>query len=63
NRLNCTWVFKIKKDQLNVPIKYKEKLCLEGFQKLKGTDYGITYAPTGKLLMVIVFALNMSACY
>ncbi|KNZ51102.1 uncharacterized protein VP01_4094g1 [Puccinia sorghi] len=63
NRLNCTWVFKIKKKQLNLPIEYKARLCVKGFQQIKGTDYGITYAPTGKLLslcMLIVFVLNKS---
>jgi hypothetical protein len=61
SRINCTWVFKVKKDQLNVPIKYKARLCAKGFQQTKGTDYGETFAPTGKIVslrMLIVFALK-----
>jgi hypothetical protein len=60
-RINCTWVFKVKKDQLNIPIEYKARLCAKGFQKTKGIDYWETYAPTGKLVslcMLIVFALK-----
>lgn len=50
NRLNCIWVFKIKRNQLNVPTKYKARMCVKGFQQVKGTDYDITYALTGKLV-------------
>lgn len=62
NHLNCTWVFKIK-NQLNVPIEYKARICVRGFQQFKGTDYQITYAPTGRLVslcMLIIFALNQN---
>jgi hypothetical protein len=38
-RINCTWVFKVKKDQLNIPIEYKARLCAKGFQQTKGMDY------------------------
>ncbi|PLW34182.1 hypothetical protein PCASD_13301 [Puccinia coronata f. sp. avenae] len=61
NRINCTWVFKVKKDQLNVPIEYKACLCAKGFQQTKGTNYAKTFAPTGKMVslrMLIVFALK-----
>ncbi|PLW15082.1 hypothetical protein PCASD_21521 [Puccinia coronata f. sp. avenae] len=61
HRINCTWVFKVKKNQLNVPIEYKARLCAKGFQQIKGTDFGETYAPTGKLVslrMLIIFALK-----
>ncbi|PLW49320.1 hypothetical protein PCASD_02649 [Puccinia coronata f. sp. avenae] len=61
SRINCTWVFKVKKDQLNIPIEYKARLCAKGFQQTKGTDYGKTFAPTGKIVslrMLIVFALK-----
>jgi hypothetical protein len=59
--INCTWVFKVKKNQLNVPIEYKARLCAKGFQQTKGTDYNKTYAPTEKLVslrMLIIFALD-----
>ncbi|KNZ51032.1 hypothetical protein VP01_4123g1, partial [Puccinia sorghi] len=33
--INFTWVFKIKKDQLNLPVEYKARLCVKGFQQVK----------------------------
>lgn len=39
---------------------------MRGFQQFKGTDYKITYAPTGKLVslcMLIVFSLNKSLTF
>lgn len=59
--INCTWVFKIKKDQLNIPIEYKARLCAKGFQQTKGVDFSETYAPTGKLVslrMLIAYSLS-----
>ncbi|KAI7951517.1 hypothetical protein MJO28_007201 [Puccinia striiformis f. sp. tritici] len=57
-RINCTWVFKVKKDQLNIPIEYKAQLCAKGFQQKKGFDYLDTYAPTGKMVDVKSAFLN-----
>jgi hypothetical protein len=34
--INCTWVFIVKKNQLNVAIEYKERLQGKGFQQIKG---------------------------
>ncbi|KAH9458192.1 hypothetical protein Pst134EB_033400 [Puccinia striiformis f. sp. tritici] len=59
--INCTWVFKVKKDQLNIPIEYKARLCAQGFQQVEGKDYFVTYAPTGKMVslrMLIIHALE-----
>ena len=47
--LNCTWVFKIKKDSENAATEYKARLCVQGFKQTEGLDYFTTFAPTGKL--------------
>jgi hypothetical protein len=60
-RINCTWVFRVKRDQLNIPIEYKARLCAKGFQQVEGKDYFDTYAPTGKMVllrMLIVLSLK-----
>lgn len=65
-RINCTWVFKVKKDQLNIPIEYKARLCANGFQQTKGLYYWETYAPKGKLVslrMLIIFALKRNLSF
>ncbi|PLW27599.1 hypothetical protein PCASD_21002 [Puccinia coronata f. sp. avenae] len=59
--INCTWVFKVKKNQLNVPIEYKARLCAKGFQQTKGTDYNKTYALTGKLVSLRMPNLTKSS--
>jgi len=59
--LNCTWVFKTKKNELNEVVEYKSRLCVQGFAQIEGQDYSSTFAPTGKLTsfrMLIVFALK-----
>lgn len=64
--INCTWVFKIKKDQLNIPIEYKARLCAKGFQQTKGVDFSETYAPTGKLVslrMLIAYSLSQNLLF
>ncbi|KAI7942739.1 hypothetical protein MJO28_012766 [Puccinia striiformis f. sp. tritici] len=60
-RINCTWVFRVKRDQLNIPIEYKARLCAKGFQQVEGKDYFDTYAPTGKMVslrMLIIISLK-----
>lgn len=47
--LGTTWVFKRKTDSMGALIKYKARLCAQGFSKLEGIDYSDTYAPTGRL--------------
>ena len=59
--INCTWVFKIKRNSENEPTEYKARLCAQGFRQTEGLDYSTTFAPTGKLTslrMLISFALD-----
>jgi len=59
--LNCTWVFKIKKNSENEAMEYKARFCVQGFKQTEGLDYFTTFAPTGKLTslrMLISFALD-----
>lgn len=49
NPLNTTWVFKIKDNTHGDPLKFKSRLCVQGFNQIHGTDYDETYAPTGKV--------------
>ncbi|MBW0539862.1 hypothetical protein O181_079577, partial [Austropuccinia psidii MF-1] len=44
-----TWVFKIKRKELNEPIEYKAQLCAQGFTQSVGIDFDKIYAPTGQL--------------
>ncbi|MBW0501282.1 hypothetical protein O181_040997 [Austropuccinia psidii MF-1] len=47
--VGTTWVFKIKKNHLNKVIKYKARVCAQGYTKTNGIDFFKTYAPTGRL--------------
>jgi hypothetical protein len=38
NPLNITWVFKIKDNTHGDPLKFKLKLCVQGFNQIHGTD-------------------------
>lgn len=47
--LGTTWAFKRKTNQDNVLIKYKSRLCAQGYSQREGIDYNDTYSPTGRL--------------
>lgn len=47
--LGTTWVYKRKTGATNELIKYKARLCAQGFSQIEGIDYSETYAPTGRL--------------
>ncbi|POW15070.1 hypothetical protein PSHT_07190 [Puccinia striiformis] len=46
--LDTVWVFKRKFDADGDLLKYKARLCVRGFRQIEGTDYGATFAPTGR---------------
>lgn len=46
--LGTTWAFRLKTNENNVIIKYKARLCAQGFSQVPGLDYNETYAPTGR---------------
>lgn len=42
--IKAKWVFKIKRDKEDEPIKFKARLVANGFQQRKGIDYHETFA-------------------
>jgi hypothetical protein len=52
------WVFKVKLDSNNQPIRYKARVVAKGFQQVYGIDYNETFAPVAKLKSIkLVLAL------
>ncbi|KNZ59903.1 hypothetical protein VP01_1645g1 [Puccinia sorghi] len=49
NPLNTMWVFRIKDNTHGDPLKFKGRLCVQGFNEIYGTDYEETYALTGRV--------------
>ncbi|MBW0500335.1 hypothetical protein O181_040050 [Austropuccinia psidii MF-1] len=49
NFLGSTWVFREKEDHTGKVVRYKARLCVQGFSQIEGIDYNETYAPTGRL--------------
>lgn len=47
--LGTTCVYKRKTDPSGELVKYKARLCSQGFSQIEGIDYGETFAPTGRL--------------
>lgn len=47
--LGTTWVYKRKTGPTGELVKYKARLCAQGFSQIEGIDYGETFTPTGRL--------------
>lgn len=58
--IGTTWVFKKKTGQNGELIKFKARLCAQGFSQVEGVDYSDAYAPTGQLSSLRTF-LSISA--
>jgi hypothetical protein len=43
--LGTKWVYKVKKDENNRPIRYKSRLVVRGYEQIEDVDYGETYSP------------------
>ncbi|MBW0536433.1 hypothetical protein O181_076148 [Austropuccinia psidii MF-1] len=64
--VGTTWVFKIKTDDQHQVLKYKTRLCAQGFSQTQGFDFSKTFAPTGRLnslRTLILFAVSRNLLF
>lgn len=54
NIVRLRWVFNIKTNATNEPIKWKVRLVAQGFSQKPGIDYEETYAPATSLRIIIL---------
>ena len=47
--LTCRWLFKVKYDKNNKPIRYKSRVVAQGYKQVAGVDFDETYAPVARL--------------
>jgi hypothetical protein len=62
--IKSRWVFKIKLDEHNLPVRYKARLVAKGYEQIYGVNYDDTYAPVAqhksiRLLLSIVTELDL----
>ncbi len=63
NLTGSTWTFKAKRDENETPIKYKSRLCAQGYSQIPGIDYDATYSPVvdiNTIRLLLSFAANQS---
>ncbi|MBW0476340.1 hypothetical protein O181_016055 [Austropuccinia psidii MF-1] len=60
NLLGSTFVFCEKEDHTGKVVRYKARLCVQGFSQIEGIDYNETYDPTG-ILASLHFLLSYCA--
>ncbi len=67
NFIGSTWNYRIKPDEDGKPIKYKSRLCAQGFKQNYGIDYDETFAPVVDIstirLLVALAASNSLIIY
>ncbi|MBW0468185.1 hypothetical protein O181_007900 [Austropuccinia psidii MF-1] len=47
--IGTTWIFKTKRDENNIILEKRARLCAQGFSQTPGVDFSKTFAPTGRL--------------
>lgn len=61
NPLRTTWIYRLKENCHGDPVKFKARLCVQGFSQIEGVDYFKTFAPTSKpssLRLLLLYALK-----
>jgi transposase InsO family protein len=60
--IGSVWVFKLKYDAHGQIVRYKARLCCQGFHQIPGIDFHETFAPTGRMNSLRIF-LSLAAHY
>ena len=55
--ITCTWVFKIK-HELNNTVRYKTRLCVNGFHQVPGVDYTESCSPVASQSTISILLLT-----
>jgi hypothetical protein len=59
NIIDCRWVYKVKRKQDGIVERYKARLVAKGFKQRHGIDYGDTFSPIVKPV-IIRFVLSLA---
>ncbi len=61
--IGSTWTYRTKREQKGHPLRYKSRLCAQGFRQLQGMDYDETYSPVvgiNTIRLMLSFAASRS---
>ncbi len=63
NVIGSIWAYTIKKDHNGDPLRYKSRLCVQGFSQVYGVDYDETFSPVvdvNTIRLIVSFAAHHS---
>ncbi len=63
NVIGSTWTFRVKRNEHGDPIKYKSRLCAQGFSQVPEIDYNATFAPVveiSTIRLLLAYAASRS---